>query len=86
MRELKIAIKKMQRFAGLPETGLITDPKALAMVKRTRCGLSDFGPSDLARRKRRYAIQGTKWRKQVGYLTFRGKSKIEEYSQRTITP
>ncbi|XP_015771447.1 PREDICTED: matrix metalloproteinase-24-like [Acropora digitifera] len=74
MRELKIAIKKMQRFAGLPETGLITDPKALAMVKRTRCGVSDFGPSDLARRKRRYAIQGTKWRKQE--VTYR----IENYT------
>ena len=85
MKELKIAIKKMQRFADLPETGLITDRKALAMVKRRRCGVSDFGPSDVARRKRRYAIQGSKWRKQVSYHTFRGKSKIVEYSQRTIT-
>lgn len=74
MEELTMAVKKMQRFAGLPETGQISDPKALSRVKRSRCGVADFGPADNARRKRRYALQGSFWRKRE--LTFR----IENYT------
>ena len=65
MEELRAAVRKMQRFAGLEETGDISDPKALALVKRIRCGVPDVGPSDNARRKRRYALQGSHWRKTV---------------------
>ena len=65
MEELQAAIKKMQRIAGLKETGDISDPKTLAMVKKPRCGVQDFGPSDVARRKKRYALEGSYWRKTV---------------------
>lgn len=69
MEEFKAAVKKMQRFAGYEENGDISDPKTLALVKRKRCGLADFGPSDIAKRKRRWAHQGTTWKKNL--LTYR---------------
>lgn len=69
MEEFKAAVKKMQRFAGYEENGDISDPKTLALVKRKRCGLADFGPSDIAKRKRRWAHQGTTWKKSL--LTYR---------------
>ena len=65
MEELQAAIKKLQRIAGLKETGDISDRKTLAMVKKPRCGVQDFGPSDIARRKKRYALEGSYWRKTV---------------------
>ena len=63
--EIKAAVKKLQRMAGYEETGDISDPRTLSVVKRKRCGMADFGPSDNARRKRRYALQGTSWKKTV---------------------
>lgn len=74
MKDLRVAIKKLQRIAGLKETGDISDLKTLAMVKKPRCGVQDFGPSDIARRKKRYALEGSYWRKTD--LTYR----IEKYS------
>ena len=68
MEELKAAVRKMQRVAGLKETGDISDPKTLAMVKKARCGVPDFGPSNNARRKKRYALEGSYWRKSVSQL------------------
>lgn len=68
MDEFKAAVRRMQRFAGYNETGDFSDPKTLALVKAKRCGVSDLGPSDNARRKRRYALQGTRWRKNVSQL------------------
>lgn len=68
MEEFKAAVRQMQRFAGYNETGDISDPKTLALVKAKRCGITDFGPSENARRKRRYAQQGTRWRKNVSQL------------------
>lgn len=65
MEDITAAVRKMRLFAGLNETGDITDPETLALVKRTRCGVPDVGPSDNARRKRRYALHGTYWRKNV---------------------
>ena len=68
MDEFKAAVRRMQRYAGYNETGDFSDPKTLALVKAKRCGVSDLGPSDNARRKRRYALQGTHWRKNVSPL------------------
>lgn len=69
MEEFKAAVRKMQRYAGYDETGDISDPKTLALVKRKRCGVADFGPSDNARRKRRYALQGSSWKKNVSWFS-----------------
>lgn len=68
MEDFRAAVKKMQRFAGYEETGDISDPRTLALVKRKRCGLADLGPSDNAKRKRRWAHQGTSWKKNVSYF------------------
>ena len=78
MKDLRVAIKKLQRIAGLKETGDISDLKTLAMVKKPRCGVQDFGPSDIARRKKRYALEGSYWRKTV--------SKPIRYNLRMLLP
>lgn len=70
MEELKAAVMKMQRVAGLKETGEISDPETLALVKKRRCGVPDFGPSENAKRKKRYALQGTYWRKHVSTAVY----------------
>ena len=57
MEEFIAAVKKMQRFVGLKETGDISDPKTLALAKHERCGVPDFGSSENMWRKRRYALE-----------------------------
>ncbi|XP_076350925.1 collagenase 3-like [Tachypleus tridentatus] len=72
---LKIAIKDFQRFAGLNETGEL-DNETITMIEMPRCGVKDkVGHSNSARRKR-YALQGSKWR--VSNLTYR----ISKYPSR----
>lgn len=58
--QLQDSIRSMQRFGGLPETGVIDDA-TVDLMRRPRCGLPDFvGTSE---RVRRYALQGSKWDK-----------------------
>lgn len=65
---ISIAIKDFQRFVGLEETGEL-DNDTLIMMNAPRCGVKDrIGHSESARRKR-YALQGSKWR--VTHLTYR---------------
>lgn len=55
------AVKEFQRFAGLSETGIL-DNDTLTMMNMPRCGVKDIvGHGNSARRKR-YALQGSKWR------------------------
>ena len=57
------AIEDFQKFAGLKVTGEL-DRETLKMMNTPRCGLKDkLGPSTRARRKKRYALQGSKWSK-----------------------
>lgn len=58
------AIKNMQEYAGLAQTGIL-DNETKKLMNTSRCGMPDIGRADSARRKRRYNIQGTKWNKQV---------------------
>ncbi|KAM3821220.1 matrix metalloproteinase-25 [Vipera latastei] len=64
--ELSVAVKTMQRFAGLPATGKL-DHETLKMMNRPRCSLPDFiGTSELMRRRRRkkrYALSENTWKK-----------------------
>jgi len=56
------SIKSLQRFAGLRETGQL-DSETKALMKQDRCGLSDNGHNLNTRRKRRFTLQGSTWKK-----------------------
>ncbi|KAM4715757.1 matrix metalloproteinase-17 [Anableps anableps] len=59
------AIRVMQRFGGIQETGLI-DSATLKLMSTPRCSLPDIiGGEDMRRRRRRkrYALSGVKWHK-----------------------
>lgn len=75
------AVLGFQRFAGINETGIV-DSQTMTFMQMPRCGNKDkFGKSSgesgkrrkrkkrKKRRKKRYALQGSKWRKQQ--LTYR---------------
>lgn len=68
--QLFSAIKSLQRFGNIPETGIIDDATRMLM-KRPRCGQpdfpsgTDFSADNRIRRRygrqKRYVIQGPKW-------------------------
>ncbi|XP_045077275.1 matrix metalloproteinase-17-like isoform X2 [Coregonus clupeaformis] len=60
------ALRQMQRFAGLEETGTL-DHATLSLMKTPRCSLPDIvGTEDLRKRRRkrkkRYALTGLSWK------------------------
>lgn len=67
------AIMSFQRFAGIAETGLI-DGETVKFMQMPRCGNKDMSGKGengngrrkkrRRRRKKRYALQGSKWRRQ----------------------
>ena len=69
--EYSKAIEKLQQNAGLNVTGAL-NAETIALLETPRCGvfeaeasqLYDF-QSDNKRRKKRYYLQGTYWRKKV---------------------
>lgn len=84
------AVASFQKFAGIPETG-VADEQTLRLMQLPRCGNADQinrynGSSRFARqtnllksvlkRRKRYALQGSKWRRQE--LTYR----ISQYPTR----
>lgn len=61
------AIRVMQRFGGVPETGVL-DKNTLSLMSKPRCSLPDIiGSEDMLRRRKRrrkrYALSGLKWHK-----------------------
>ena len=56
--DLSLSIKKLQRFANIPETGVM-DELTKELLNTPRCRLPDFGPSDISKRKRRFTLQGS---------------------------
>lgn len=62
--DLEKAIKMLQRYANLPETGKM-DAATIAQMGKSRCGVADYGNynSDNTRRKKRYTLQGSSWKK-----------------------
>lgn len=62
-KEVTDAIKAFQRYAGIPMTGNV-DHETMKMVQMPRCGMVDVSHSDSTRRRRRrYAVQGSSWKK-----------------------
>lgn len=72
------ALKDFQRFAGLNQTGEM-DNATIAMMNTPRCGVKDkIGHSESARKKR-YALQGSKWRAtQLTYRVSKYPSRIKD--------
>ena len=59
----------LQRYANLRETGQM-DADTIALMGKSRCGVADYGNynSDNTRRKKRYTLQGTYWKKSVSQV------------------
>lgn len=68
-QDLEKSIKMLQRYANLPETGRM-DAATIALMGKSRCGVADYGNynSDNTRRKKRYTLQGTYWKKRVSQV------------------
>lgn len=74
------AVMSFQRFAGIPETGSV-DGLTVKYMQMPRCGNKDRngkGENGKRRRRKRYALQGSKWRRQE--LTYR----ISQYPTRFL--
>ena len=67
-QDLEKAVKMLQRYAGLPETGQL-DAATIKRMGESRCGVPDFGKADSAKRKKRFTLQGTYWKKRVRFQT-----------------
>ncbi|XP_028287144.1 matrix metalloproteinase-17 [Parambassis ranga] len=77
------AIRVMQRFGGVQETGVL-DSETLKLMSTPRCSLPDIvGSEDMLRkrkRRRRYALSGLKWHKTD--LTW----SVDSYPNPSISP
>nr|XP_002125302.1 matrix metalloproteinase-24 [Ciona intestinalis] len=60
LSSLEDSIRSFQRFADLPITGEL-DESTLRKMGEKRCGNPDIAGTDNAKRKKRYALQGSKW-------------------------
>lgn len=69
---LRDYIREFQAFAGLPQTGDL-DEKTVELMKTPRCGVKDIVGKGATARKKRYALQGSRWK--VRTLTY----KISKY-------
>ena len=69
-RILDQAVRNLQRFTGLNETGNPEDPSTTQLVTKQRCGFQDLGKAAEFRRKKRYVRHGTSWKKRVSGKNF----------------
>ncbi|EDO41167.1 predicted protein [Nematostella vectensis] len=81
-QDLSRAIRQFQRYTGLQETGIM-DAATKSKMEQPRCGLPDIvGTSENARRKRRYALQGSRWEKSE--ITYRFASYGNDLSRTAV--
>lgn len=67
LEDLSEGVRTFQRFAGLPQTGVL-DEETIDKMEQPRCGVPDIVGTEAAARKKRYALQGSKWqKKQLSY-------------------
>ena len=48
LEEVRVAVRRLQRQAGLPQTGAF-DPETVELMKTPRCGVQDVSAPALAR-------------------------------------
>jgi len=58
---LKDYIMEFQAFAGLPRTGQL-DNNTVTLMNTPRCGVKDIVGKGATARKKRYALQGSRWK------------------------
>ncbi|XP_023337348.1 stromelysin-3 isoform X2 [Eurytemora carolleeae] len=58
---LKSYIMEFQSFAGLPLTGEL-DNQTISLMATPRCGVKDIVGAGATARKKRYALQGSRWK------------------------
>jgi hypothetical protein len=79
---VEMAIRKFQQKTHLNVTGKL-DNDTLRMMRVPRCGHPDFSNASRHQRKRRYALQGSKWSK--SRLSFRvGKYPVQSTMSRNL--
>ncbi|EAT45766.1 AAEL002982-PA, partial [Aedes aegypti] len=75
-----MAIKSIQRYGALPETGVL-DPRTIRLMSSPRCGVVDQMPHEQSMRHRRYVIGSESWRKRkITYFIANWSSKVGEDS------
>jgi len=73
--QMKVAITNFQTFAGLKPTGRM-DKQTKILMNTPRCGMKDIVGHGSYARKKRYVLQGSRWSKSNGIVTW----KIYKYS------
>jgi len=83
------SIREFQAFAGLNQTGEL-DTQTIEMMNRPRCGNADIVGHGTSTRKKRYALQGSRWRvrkltyKITKYPTGLNKRKVDDVIERAF--
>ena len=75
-KDIQQSIMEMQRFAGIPASGIL-DEATTKLIETPRCGMRDINRKlDDVKRKRRYTLQGSRWQKSVSNLDIGPKKSI----------